>query len=117
MRNILKLFIQNIGNPSLSRAKQQCEFFDKNNSDIFILTETKDSAGCVYIKNFFIQNGFFVDYKIPSDRFDYGVIVASRIRFNTSSFIDTCTYLQNRISSILIKFNDKNWTKWKWLQI
>lgn len=105
MKNNLKLFIWNIGNPSLSRAKQQCDFFSTYRSDIFILTETKDSIGCSYIKDFFIQNGFFVDYKTPSDKFDYGVIIASNLKFYTSPFLSACKYLPSRISSIMINFN------------
>lgn len=107
MNTSFNLFIWNVGNPSLSRAKNQCAFFATCNSDIFILTETKDSIGCKYIKDFFIQNGFFVDYKIPSNKFDYGVIIASKTTFHISPFINTCTYLTNRISSILINVNDK----------
>lgn len=107
MNSSLKFFIWNIGNPSIIRAKKQCIFFSKLNTDIFILTESKDSAGCQYIKDFFIKNNFFVDYKIPLNKFDYAVIVASKYKFNISTFINTCDYLPNRISSILLNINKK----------
>lgn len=107
MTTTLKFFIWNIGNPSLERAKKQCELFINYSADIFVLTETKNSDGCKYIKDFFESNNFFIDYKIPANRFDYGVIIASKIKFLYSNFIDSCTYLLNRISSINIVINNK----------
>lgn len=48
----------NIGNPSLERARKQCEWLEKRPEDVFILTETKNSQGCSYIEDFFLQYGY-----------------------------------------------------------
>lgn len=53
----------NIGNPSLDRARKQCEWLDKRPEDVFILTETKNSQGCSYIEDFFTIWIRFVFYE------------------------------------------------------
>ena len=43
MESKLSLLTLNIGNPSLERAKKQCEWLTKRPEDVFVLTETKNS--------------------------------------------------------------------------
>ena len=57
MRKIRFLSL-NIGNPSIERAKRQCEWLLEREEDIFVLTETKESKGCLYIEDFFRQYGY-----------------------------------------------------------
>jgi len=64
----IKILSLNIGNPSLERAKRQCEWLKERPEDIFVLTETKCSGGCEYIENFFFQYGFqyfYRDHRLP----------------------------------------------------
>ena len=53
--NKVRLLSLNIGNPSLERARKQCLWLEGRQEDIFVLTETRESRGCEYIKNFFGQ--------------------------------------------------------------
>ena len=46
MSDIVKIMTMNIGNPSIQRAQKQIEWIQNRTEDIFILTETKNSAGC-----------------------------------------------------------------------
>lgn len=55
------ILTMNVGNPSLERAKRQCEWIDQQSFDILVLTETKNSQGCQYIYDHFFDNGF--DFK------------------------------------------------------
>ncbi len=58
MNKKLSFLSLNIGNPSIERAKKQCEWLLKRKEDVFILTETKNSKGCIYIEEFFLQFGY-----------------------------------------------------------
>jgi exodeoxyribonuclease-3 len=78
----------NIGNPSLDRARKQCEWLDKRPEDVFILTETKNSQGCSYIEDFFLQYGYdlfsmnsLLDFSVSfpkSKTGDLGVMIVSK---------------------------------------
>lgn len=79
----------NIGNPSMERAQEICEWLAGRNEDIFVLTETKESKGCAYIRHFFLQYknntptsnipfGYSVDAPI-SQTGDLGVIIISKL--------------------------------------
>ena len=41
MGELLKVMTLNIGNPSLKRAKRQIEWLERQDDDVFVLTETK----------------------------------------------------------------------------
>lgn len=68
----IKLLSLNIGNPSIERAKIQCEWLLKRAEDIFILTETKNSQGCAYIEDYFMQYGYDL-FSIGIDKTNYEV--------------------------------------------
>lgn len=61
----------NIGNPSLERAQEICKWLEKRKEDIFVLTETKESKGCAYIKKFFLK--YRQDRSTKSSPFEYSV--------------------------------------------
>jgi len=84
----VKILSLNIGNPSLERAKKQCEWLAGRPEDIFVLTETKESKGCGYIKEYFGKSAYtfsdennkikyFIDAP-QSQTGDLGVILISR---------------------------------------
>lgn len=54
----IKILSLNIGNPSLSRAARQCEWLSMRDEDVFVLTETKNSQGCSYIEDYFINQSY-----------------------------------------------------------
>lgn len=79
----------NIGNPSVERAQKQCEWLLNREEDIFILTETKESRGCLYIEDYFQQYGYnlfsfkqeILPYEINfphSQTGDLGVMIISK---------------------------------------
>ena len=79
----------NIGNPSVERAQKQCEWLLNREEDIFILTETKESRGCLYIEDYFQQYGYnlfsfkqeILPYEIDfphSQTGDLGVMIISK---------------------------------------
>jgi len=51
--NNFSLFCWNISNPSLERAGQQAQWLRKRPEDIFVLTETKKSEGCLFLERYF----------------------------------------------------------------
>ena len=45
--SLLKVMTLNIGNPSLQRVQKQIDWLETRDEDVFVLTETKLSQGCV----------------------------------------------------------------------
>ena len=92
----LKVMTLNIGNPSLKRVQRQIEWLENRSEDIFVLTETKLSDGCLFLEEHFGEDGTtlfdlnrkaeFNVYFPKSSTGDLGVMVLSRfpiIRTNT----------------------------------
>lgn len=113
MSKKVSLLSLNIGNPSIERAKAQCEWLEKRPEDIFVLTETKQSRGCEYIKEFFLQYGydlftmnttFKYDVNAPvSKTGDLGVMIISKygIQSNYNAFSDESIYFARQAESII----------------
>lgn len=88
MKKTLKLMTLNIGNPSLKRVKQQIEWIEHRDEDVFVLTETKLSEGCQYLEEYFTNEtiSFFNINKEPqfhvffpkSKTGDLGVMILSK---------------------------------------
>lgn len=86
--NIISCMSLNIGNPSLERAQRQCEWLVKRPEDVFVLTETKNSRGCKFIEEYFVQYGFDLfsfnsetKYEVnfpKSETNDLGVMIISK---------------------------------------
>ena len=62
--SLLKVMTLNIGNPSLQRVQKQIDWLETRDEDVFVLTETKLSQGCLYLEEYFGEVG--------STLFDYG---------------------------------------------
>ncbi len=109
----VSLLSLNVGNPSLERAKKQCAWLKKRPEDIFVLTETKQSQGCEYIKEFFLQYGYdlfsmdtTLEYSIHapvSKTGDLGVMIISKhpIRARYNVFQDDSIYYARQAESII----------------
>ena len=84
----LKIMTLNIGNPSLKRVQRQIEWLENRDEDIFVLTETKLSDGCLFLEQHFGEDGAtlfdlnkkaeFHVYFPKSCTGDLGVMVLSR---------------------------------------
>lgn len=103
----------NIGNPSLERARKQCEWLDKRSEDVFILTETKNSQGCSYIEDFFLQYGYDLfsinsplDFNVSfpkSKTGDLGVMIVSKHQIvkSISLFKDDSIFYSRQLETII----------------
>lgn len=93
----IKILSLNIGNPSLNRAIRQCEWLSMRDEDVFVLTETKNSQGCSYIADFFMNQScsfFNQDSRLEYDvRFprsvtgDLGVMIISKRKIEETRYI------------------------------
>lgn len=91
MKNI-SLFCRNIGNPSIERAKKQVNWLKNRPESFFILTETKNSAGCLFIKNYFQEMGYYAVFPNIEGK-EYGTMLISKYPLQESTF-------SNHISSL-----------------
>src|SRR5271157_5451740 len=67
----------NIRNPSLQRAKAQCDWILASGANIIALTEAKYSDGCRFIREWLESYGFVVRLPIP-EKNDYCVMIGAR---------------------------------------
>lgn len=73
----LRILSMNIGNPSLERAQRQYEWLKGNDYDVLVLTETRNSAGCSYIEQQFIDDGMNVFFPKSQSK-ELGVMLVSK---------------------------------------
>jgi exodeoxyribonuclease-3 len=71
---------------------------------VFILTETKSSAGCLYLEDFFRSHNFFVSFPKPEGN-EYGVMLVSKHCFIESGFRERITDLKCRVVSVKLSLN------------
>lgn len=115
---IVRLLTMNIGNPSLERSKRQCEWLEKQNYDVLILTETKNSYGCQYISDYFFNIGntifsletskkYDVNFPISSTG-DLGVMIISKYDIkNKHQAFNIQNRFYSRQSQVSIEINNK----------
>lgn len=77
MKN-LSIFNWNVGNPSFERAQKQAEWIRNRKEDIFVLTEIKASRGCLFLKKYFEECGYYVLFPDIEDK-EYGSMIVSKI--------------------------------------
>lgn len=98
----LSIFCWNIANPSLERSQKQANWIKSRPENIFILTETKNSQGCTYLENFFVNEGYDVIFPKPEGK-EYGCMLISKPNLinkkNSSSHIK---FLPSRMVSTQI---------------
>jgi len=100
--SVVKFLNWNIQNPSLLRATKQVEWMTHYGFDVVILTETKLSEGCEYIRHSLERLGYTVTFPHPN-RQDYGVILAVRELFEER--LNTSTkFLSHRTCSVVCNF-------------
>lgn len=99
---IFSIFCWNIANPSEERAGKQATWLKKRPEDILILTEVKQSQGCLFIEKYLKVFGYNFIFPKPIDN-EYGVMVVSKKHeLTTTPFFNKITYLQSRIASVKI---------------
>ena len=97
----ISLFCWNIGNPSIERAKRQVEWLKDRPESFFILTETKNSAGCLFIKNYFQGIGYYVVFPDIEGK-EYGTMLVSKYPLEESTFSSHISCLPFRAASARI---------------
>lgn len=116
--NLLRVMTLNIGNPSLQRARKQISWIESREEDVFVLTETKLSEGCLYFEEYFGEVGLTLfDYGNPpkfhvffpkSNTGDLGVMVLSRFPIlQTKTCFDENDPFFSRLSDIVVDFHGK----------
>lgn len=101
----LSLLTFNIANPSAERAERQLGWLAARDEDVFVLTETKDSAGCRLLADAFTQAGYHVNYPKP-DNSDYGVMIASRVQACPDDLGERVGYLPSRVAAVTLPAPD-----------
>ncbi len=96
----------NIGNPSIDRARKQAAWLATQHFDLLLLTECKNSEGCFYIEKYFQILGYDVVFPKPEGK-EYGVMVISKFKPETSEFSKFMTFLSARVISVKIPLLDK----------
>jgi exodeoxyribonuclease-3 len=97
----------NILNPSLSRAIKQVKWISELNPDIIMLTETKFSKGCIYIKDRLESIDYHVVFPKPKQK-EYGVLIATRLKPTMTEFSNNINdELRSRVVSIKLPFTNK----------
>ncbi len=105
MANVnFSIFCWNIANPSVERATRQAEWLRKRREDILVLTEAKQSKGCLFLERYFQSYGYDVVFKIPEGK-EYGVIIVSKQMLTPSSFSHRIDYLQSRVVATKVNAN------------
>jgi len=79
------IFTWNIANPSIERAAKQAELLRKQREDIFILTEIKNSRGCLFLKKYFQAYDYYVVFPNFQDNREYGSMIVSKIPLSSKT--------------------------------
>jgi exodeoxyribonuclease III len=99
-KDALSILCWNVGNPSIERAGKQVEWLCSRPEDMFVLTEVKNSEGCMLLERHFkFFLGCDVMFQKP-DANEYGVMIISKTRFVTSDFCGRINYLRPRVASV-----------------
>lgn len=113
--SLLKVMTLNIGNPSLQRVQKQIDWLETRDEDVFVLTETKLSQGCLYLEEYFGEVGSTLfDYgKEPkfhvffpkSQTEDLGVMILSRFPIlSTESCFEKSSPYYSRLINVCLDF-------------
>lgn len=97
----LTLLTLNVQSPSADRAEKQLRWLADRPEDVFVLTETKDSAGCRLLADRFAALGYHVHYRVPDGK-DYGTMIISRLPAQPNGFGDRLGYLPARAAAITL---------------
>ncbi|MET8609860.1 endonuclease/exonuclease/phosphatase family protein [Streptomyces misionensis] len=89
----------NLNNPGRERAEQQLRYLVERPEQVFVLTETADSAGCDLLSSRFTQAGYDVAFPRPP-RGERGVMIVSRLAARLTA--TSLEYLPHRCVSVRV---------------
>lgn len=93
------LFCWNIANPSEERVGKQAVWLKQRSEDILLLTEAKQSKGCIFLERYLQAFGYNVVFPKPEEQ-EYGAMMASKNKFVPTNFSKLIQYLPSRVVSI-----------------
>ncbi len=102
----LKIFCWNIANPSAKRVGVQFMWLLKQDYDIFVLTETKNSEGCILLVNLFKTYGYNVVISSNPIGKEYGVMIVSKLNITNSDFASKVSFISSRVCSCYIEIDN-----------
>lgn len=97
----LKLLTWNIGNPSVERAQRQLEWLGLRPEHVFMLTETKASAGCQLLTDSFKAAGYDV-VRVAIEPGELGTMIVSKAALQPDLWASTLPFLPARAASALL---------------
>ncbi len=97
----LSLLTLNIANPSVERAQRQLAWLASRDEDVFVLTETKASAGCRLLADAFHTSGYAVMFPEPGPG-EYGTMIASKVRAKEDHWNEQLGYLTSRAATAVL---------------
>lgn len=124
--SLLKVMTLNIGNPSLQRVQKQIDWLETRDEDVFVLTETKLSQGCLYLEEYFGEVGstlfdygnepkFHVFFP-KSQTEDLGVMILSRFPIlSTESCFEKSSPYYSRLINVCLDFYGNKWVLWDYM--
>jgi exodeoxyribonuclease-3 len=97
----LSLLTWNIGTPSADRAERQLEWLAERPEHVFVLTETKASAGCQMLADAFRAAGY--DVACPTmGRGELSTMIVSRVTIGSDDWASRLRYLPSRACSAMV---------------
>ncbi|MGH3800755.1 MAG: endonuclease/exonuclease/phosphatase family protein [Pseudonocardiaceae bacterium] len=97
----LTLLTLNIANPSLERARRQLAWLAHRPEDVFILTETKASEGCLALAEAFSTADYRVVCPEPVPG-ELGVMIVSKVEVERDPLTSTLPYLPSRAAGVIV---------------
>lgn len=103
----LSVFCWNISNPSIERAEKQAVWLRNRPENIFVLTEVKQSKGCLFLESYFKSYGYNVFFTKPNNQ-EYAVMIVSKLAMKQTIFSKNMNFLNSRLASVEIDFLGNN---------
>lgn len=101
----LSLITVNVGAPSLDRAQRQLSWLADRPEDVLVLTETKATAGSLYLAEAFTAAGYAVTFPDHAPG-ELGVMIVSKLAIKPDPPGATMDYLPARAAAVLVDTTD-----------
>ncbi|MGQ0779125.1 MAG: hypothetical protein ACT4NY_32720 [Pseudonocardiales bacterium] len=98
----LSLITINVGAPSIERAQRQLQWLVGRPEDVFVLTETKATAGSVFLAEAFTAAGYAVTFPEHAPG-ELGVMIVSKIATTADPLGRAMDYLPARAAGVVVE--------------
>ncbi|WP_086664183.1 endonuclease/exonuclease/phosphatase family protein [Lentzea kentuckyensis] len=97
----LSLLTVNVGAPSIDRARRQLEWLAARPEHVLVLTETKATAGSVFLAQAFTAAGYSVTFPEHAPG-ELGVMIVSKLATALDPLGDALDYLPARAAGVVV---------------